>query len=108
MKISIKKIYFYLVSLITLLIIITSAASLIDIGLKATIFKDADKSAFVEPRVPKLEDEGTEIDQDQIVKDETQRLKSQRQRTAARSISFLIVAVPTFWYHWRRVRREKI
>jgi len=93
--------------------IIVSSASLIDTALKVTIFKDADKSFFVEPRKPvardgEITEEPTPVDANELLKNEEKRLKSQRQRSTASSISFLIVSLPVFWYHRRRVKKEKI
>lgn len=112
----IKTVYFYLVSLIALFMIVFAAADLINLGLKVWVFPKADQPEYVEQpcalsmgRAPDMK----EVDYQQQIKiceagrlDEAERRAIQHQRDAVRDLSFLIVGIPLFAYHWRIIRQE--
>lgn len=112
----IKKVYLYLVSLISLIIVIAGAIILINMALKAWVFKKADNTTYYAPKVicstpgnsapnpaPECSDPDYEAKQQA---QETESRSAQRQRDAAQAIAMIIVATPVFLYHWRLARRE--
>lgn len=108
----IKKVYLYLVSLISLVMVIFAATMLINMGLKAWVFKAADNYPTYPVTCIQSPDSGTgtktQTCPDQQQQDEYQRAanKSNKERQAAQSIALLIVALPVFVYHWKLARRE--
>lgn len=123
----IKNIYFYLVSFVALMMVAFSTANLINIVLKTYIFTAADQNMYY----PGIECDttlyginektGTTIDPSQIKKltpeecaaqeakyqeREQQNMKSQRQRSLVMDISFIIVGIPLFLFHWYYARKK--
>jgi hypothetical protein len=112
----IKKAYLYLVSLISLIIMIVAAVTLINMALKAWVFTKADDvyrsypvmacpamDSSVQIKVPECNDPDFAKKQDEA---ESQRRSAQRQSDAARSIAMIIVGAPVFYYHWKLARKE--
>ena len=109
----IKKAYLYLVSLISLVIIVVAGIMLLNLVLKTYIFKAADRpyrypyncsESVVEP-MAKVQ----ECDEEFVKKQEEaekQNHKAQKQREAAQAIAMILVATPVFIGHWRLARRE--
>lgn len=99
----------YLVSLITLVMIVVAAVGLINLGLKQWVFTKADSDFYYIPRVECLaEDESCDpksIDQEELQRQEDQR-SAQKQRDAAQDIAMLLVATPVFVFHFRLARKE--
>lgn len=110
--ISIKKLYLYVVTLISLILIIIGGVRLIDLGLKSFIFKDADM-IYRSPAVQQVEPpegeskESSEPTQEEWKKYERKQKKSRRQEAAAQSLAFLLVGVPLYLYHWKLIRENK-
>ena len=109
----IKKVYLYLVSLISLIIVIAAAIMLINMALKAWVFKKADKTIYYAPKIvcdSTIPNPAPECsDPDFQAKEEAREKESrsaQRQRDAAQAIAMIIVATPVFLYHWRLARKE--
>ncbi|MBU6447278.1 hypothetical protein KGQ24_00350 [Patescibacteria group bacterium] len=108
----IKKVYLYLVSLISLVMVIFAATMLINMGLKAWIFKAADYYPAYPVTCIQTPDstsaDKTQACPDQQQQDEYQKAanKSTKERQAAQSIALLIVALPVFIYHWKLARKE--
>ena len=113
----IKTIYFYLVSLISLMMVVFSTADLVNLALKIWVFPKADKQEYIEPscalQIPaKMPGISEEEYQRQIKNCEANRMNEderrsiQHQRDAVRDLSFLVVGAPLFLYHWRIIRRE--
>lgn len=108
----IKAIYFYAVSLVTLVMVMFSAANLINLGLKATIFTKADR--VYEPQcLPELVPGAPQAERERLLRDcETQKRnvieerQAQRERDLVRDIGILAVAVPVFAWHYGTARRE--
>jgi len=105
MKISeiIKLIYIYLFSAIGLILVIIGTVKLIDLGLKAYVFKQAD--VFYAPKIYSMDEKLTQeeikrIEEEQRKAEEINKI-AERQRTAANAIALLIVGLPVFIYHWR-------
>lgn len=110
---NIKKIYLYLVSLVSLFIVVFGAISLLNMGLKTWVFTKADKDFYAYPMCP------TEVAPDPSGKsvaykcDEAEQQKraedsreAQKQRDAANSLAMIIVGAPVFYFHWRLVRKD--
>ncbi len=115
----IKTVYFYLVSLIALMMVIFSTADLINLGLKIWVFPKADQQEYREPpckymisHAPeKVETQETyearlaECEANRMDPEEAQAIRNQKD--AVRDISFLFVGIPLFLYHWIIIRREQ-
>ena len=113
----IKLIYLYLFSLVGLVLVIVASVSLIELGLKTLVFKNADQ-AIIYPERPIIDNIETMVEGDATSKEdqeeyekklqqyEEQNRQRERQRTASNSIAMLIVGIPLFMYHWRQVRKE--
>lgn len=109
----IKKTYLYLVSLITLIMIVVASVSLLNTALKTWVFTKADND-FYRPRIVcPLNEEGfpqKECNEDELTEEEKQRQEdqrvAQRQRDLAKNIAMLVVATPVFFFHFRLARKE--
>ncbi len=113
----IKRVYLYLVSLVSLVIMIIAAIMLINMALKTWVFPKADNNYYSAPMYvnctvmdeasKKLEPACTDPDWQ---KKEEQRVKedraAQKQRDAAQALAMIIVAAPVFFYHWKLARKE--
>lgn len=131
-KNSIKTIYLYVVSLIGLMMIVIPTVYLINLALRSWVFTKADEAVEVwqQPPSPYFTGEAqgqalvdcsdkcslTENDKTnlrnwladyQAWKEKSQDKSAKRQRDAVTALSFLIVGVPLFGYHWRLVRKER-
>lgn len=115
----IKTVYFYVVSLIGLLMVVFSTADLINLGLKTWVFPKADLNEYKQPtcavsiyKDPNMKE--TEEQYQQRIKaceatyvneDEARAIRNQRD--AVRDISFVVVGLPLFLYHWTTIRKEQ-
>lgn len=115
----IKNIYLYLVSFVALMMIIISTADMLNIALRTFIFTKADNydyygyPAVCTPTSSTSttgtldKGRGECITEEEQKKRDTEMRSSQRQRDLVRDISFILVAVPVFAYHWRIVRKRE-
>lgn len=124
----IKGIYLYLVTFVALMMIIFSTAHLINTALKTWIFTKADmrgdyypmmEMEYAKPVKTDITNESmtTSSKEEAIVKQEEMEQKrkeadelnrtAQRQRDIVRDISFLLVGIPLFLFHWREIKRKK-
>ncbi len=108
---SLKKAYLYLVSIISLVIFVIGAIMLLNLGLKAWVFKQADQYASYPCMAAPVSPEGKTASCDQAAIDaqkkaDQQNRTSQRQNTAAQAIAMIIVATPVWYFHWRLAKRE--
>ncbi|MFZ6015788.1 MAG: hypothetical protein ACOYUZ_05570 [Patescibacteria group bacterium] len=115
----IKTVYFYLVSLIALMMVVFSTADLVNLGLKTWVFPKADLNEWREPACTAMiikdptggETEAVyqqrlaECEANKIDEDEARAIRNQKD--AVRDISFLVVGIPLFLYHWITLRKEK-
>lgn len=101
-----RNIYLYLVSFVALMMII--------IGLIFTVQNITDvlfpTNYYYEP-LP-IEKSGTMTDADKKAYDENQKRNEQNQKTqskknVAKSVAVVLVALPTFAYHWTKIEKEK-
>lgn len=103
MNFNLRLTYLYLVSFIALIICVIASVQLIDLGLKAFVFKDADKYEYY-TAVPKTEGSDYDAQQAQLSADREQTRS--RQRTASNSIAMIIIGLPLYVYHWKVIQRE--
>ena len=115
----IKTVYFYLVSLIALMMVVFSTADLINLGLKTWVFPKADLNEYREPPCSYMivKDPGmietdeayqqriADCEKNQLSEDEARAIRNQK--SAVRDLSFLFVGIPLFLYHWVIIRREQ-
>ncbi len=110
----IKRIYLYLVSLVSLIIIIVGAIMLLNMALKTWVFTKADSDYYSYQLCPAAEisnPDGTAVKSGNCDEEKEKRLAeerrvAQKQRDAAQAIAMIIVASPVFYYHWRLARKE--
>lgn len=106
----IKKVYLYLVSLISLVILVIASIILINLALTTWVFPKADMQYYGYcPTVIETDFEGKEISQPRECTDEQyakDQRAAQKQRSAAQAIAMIIVASPVFYYHWKLARKE--
>lgn len=96
------KIYFALVTFVTLMMLIFSVSSMINIVLKTYIFTAADT---LEYSVYCAEEEAEETCAKREEQEE-QRALARKQQEVVRDLSLIIVSAPLFWLHWRVVYNE--
>jgi hypothetical protein len=117
----IKKVYLYLVSLISLVILVIGGIMLINLGLKTWVFPKADDAYYYAPTVncsaPPIAANGNASNYSQPaecndpntekqMQEELVRRTAQKQATAAQAIAMILVATPVFYYHWKLARKE--
>lgn len=112
----IRKIYLYLFSLIGLVLVVIGCVQLVNLGLKAYIFPDADKYysypvAVPAPVQPAGKNVSTTVPAQptdaQMKTYQDEQTKSQRESTAAEALAMIIVGVPLYLYHWRVIKKDK-
>lgn len=131
---AIKSIYFYLVSLICLVIMIIGSITFSNTMLKTYVFKAADQDRYSynkRPTEPYTSAEATKkvgkVDVSSEFTDEEKQLAHQwledyknwseheknidylaaeRARDAAQSLAMILIATPIFILHWRAARKE--
>src|SRR5581483_485957 len=109
---SLKKAYLYLVSTISIIIVVVGGIMLINLGLKAWVFTKADRYSSYPCALQPASPDGkpaagcdlAQIAAQQKMDDENRQ--SQRQRDAAQAIAMIIVAAPVWYYHWKLARKE--
>ena len=115
----IKKVYLYLVSLVSLVILIIAGIMLINMALKAWVFTKADDATYyapkifcsetknpdgsVVPRDPNCDNPNYEAEQKA---EDMNRRAAQRQSDAAHALAMIIIGAPVFYYHWKLARKE--
>lgn len=109
----IKKVYLYLVSLVSLVILIIAGIMLINMALKTWVFPKADVDIYYSApmsncSLPESKDwpecQGDYAEKEKQREDE--RRAAQKQRDAAQALAMIIVATPVFLYHWSLARKE--
>ena len=113
----IRTIYLYLFSLVGLVIVVIGLVNLVDLGLKAFVFKNADQP-IIYPAYPvqvtptdtkgnvmsPVEQE--KYNADQAAAQEKQK-QSDRERTASNALAMIIIGTPLFVYHWRIIQKDR-
>jgi hypothetical protein len=105
MKLSIRTLYLYLFSFVGLLIIVFGSISMINIGLKTYVFKEADKYEIYLGQ-GETNPDGTLATKEDIVIRQDRELIRQRQRELANALAMLAVGVPLYMYHWKTLQKE--
>jgi len=114
----IRKVYLYLVALISLVIIVTGSIQLIDLGLKQWVFTKADQdyyypvakldcTVFSESeriKMPECNDPDYQAREEQRQRDSRD---SQKQRQASTAIAMIVVGTPVFYFHFKLARKEQ-
>ncbi len=110
----ILRIYFALVTFVTLMMLIFSVSDLINIALKTWVFPAADApewAAYCDKMIGinGAETETQEQTDARCAKQqerEEQAALVRKQQSAVRDIAMILVAAPLFWLHWRIVYRD--
>lgn len=102
----ILRIYFALVAFVTLMILVFSTGDLLNIALKTWVFPMADRPSYVSICDKASYPGGTEVDCEKIAENERINNMVQKQQSAVRDISLLLIAAPLFWLHFRIVYRD--
>lgn len=127
----IKTVYFYLFSLIGLVIVVIGGIQLLNIGLKTYVFKAADSDrrlSFKQPTMPYFSEEtAVKLSESKELTDEERAsirrwlesfkqwekenenidyIAADRSREAATSTAMILVGIPLFAYHWLVIRNE--
>lgn len=112
----IKKAYLYVVSLVSLIIIMIGAITLLNMGLK--ILLNAEEyyaypmmavNCQTVPAERSADVKTTECDPAYQAKQQEYEKKNQQQqrkRDIAQSLAMIIVGAPVFYYHWKLARKE--
>ncbi|MBI5913055.1 hypothetical protein HY839_01280 [Candidatus Azambacteria bacterium] len=131
----IRTIYLYTFSLVGLVLVVIGGVRFVDMGLKAWVFTKADEEqrmwskqppmpAITEKRIETAVKEGKieNLTEDEKIamqewlvmyanwkknQEQFDPVVSQRQREAATALSFILVGLPLYLYHWRVIKREK-
>lgn len=104
MKSNLRLLYLYLFSLIGLLIVVIGGIQLVNLGLKLTLFKDADRYYIA---TPALNEKGVAIEsKEEMEKRQEIEVRNQRQRDFVESISMIVVGLPLYLYHWSIIKKE--
>lgn len=127
----IKTVYFYLFSLIGLIIVVIGGIQLLNIGLKTYVFKAADSDRRLSMRQPTMpyfsEESVSKLSASKELTDEEKAairrwlesfkqweeegknvdyIAAGRSREAATSTAMILVGLPLFAYHWLVIRKE--
>ncbi len=107
----IKKAYLYLVSLISLVILIIAGIMLINMALKTWVFPKADQDIYYSAPMPSTCVDANDLNckplsKEEYDKQQREQRSAQKQRDAAQALAMIIVATPVFYYHWKLARKE--
>lgn len=105
---SARKIYLYLVSLITLIMVIVGSVQLIRAGV-AFIYPPP--VYYPSPAEIKMRGDATQIPAEEAAEQarlerarQEQQMKYDRGRRLGESLGLIVVALPVYLYHWKRIR----
>ena len=108
MKFNIKLLYLYLFSFIGLLVVVIGSIRLVDLGLKVYVFNGADEYTIsfpmVEPTKVATDDARIQLEAVKNQKIETVR---NRQREFSGAIAMVLVGLPLYLYHWKKIQAHK-
>jgi hypothetical protein len=107
----IKKVYLYLVSLVSLIILIIGGIMLINLALTTWVFPKADNNYYYHSSAPATCIDANDtsckpVSPDVYEKEAQEQRAAQKQRDAAQALAMIIVATPVFLYHWKLARKE--
>jgi hypothetical protein len=109
-RLTLRNVYLYLVCLITLVVAIFAAVSLVR-SIVALAYPDPNAYGYYGyyPPEPGMEGEGSTISDEERERQEQQAEDSARRQAlldVVGSATTLIIAAPVYVYHWRRVQSE--
>lgn len=115
MAFNIRRVYLYLTSLIGLILIIIGTVQLVNLALKTWVFTKADEQFHycIDRETKRPLKEGEEVPKPTEEEKAEQRRQCEEEKTArrqadaARSIAFIVVGAPVWFYHWGKVKQEK-
>ncbi|MGM0438826.1 MAG: hypothetical protein ACQEP3_00100 [Patescibacteria group bacterium] len=127
----VRTIYLYLFAGIGLILLIIGVVRFIDMGLKATIFKEAqsverlEQSNYYSRPYPTIDFERYE-DEEEVTEEELESLRSmiedyeeqeekwgnadrylaKKQEEASYNLAFILVGFPLYLYHWKTIKKD--
>lgn len=109
----VRLLYLYLFSFIGLIITVIGCVRLVDLGLKAYVFRDADSFEIYTRPVPvesdsKLSTNSAYLNPEYDPEIPRRELSRQRQRTVAEAFAMIIVGVPLYLYHWKQIKLDSL
>ncbi len=108
-----RNIYLYLVSFVALMMIIIglifTVQNITDVLFPTNYYFEA---APIQKTPSMTEEEFKKYEEEQKINEYNQKMNYKNQLTdskknVAKSIAVVIVALPTFFYHWRKIEKEK-
>lgn len=107
----IKKVYLYLVSLISLIILVIAGIILINLAIKTWVFPKADNDLYNAycPVITETTPASDKVSQPRECTDPQYAIEvrtAQKQRDASQALAMIIVDSPVFYYHWKLARKE--
>jgi len=124
----IRATYLYLLSLIGIILVLIGGSGFVSMGLKTFVFTQADDEQRMYREMPprpispaeRIDAESRAVFRDSALKEQweedyeawRERRKSidpvaaRRHREAASNLSFILVGLPLYLYHWRLIRRD--
>lgn len=102
MDINLRLLYLYLFSAVGLIIIVFGSIQMVNLGLKAFVFKDADVYEIYPG--PKGEAEVISIEEQKARQD--REVSRQRQRELTGAVSAIAIGLPLYLYHWNTIQKE--
>lgn len=107
MKLNLRILYLYLFSFVGLIITVIGSVRIMELALKAYVFKNADVYVTypkpIEPPGKIDPNRPPDLDMEVYQREETKR---NRQREAASALSMIIVGLPLYLYHWKTIKKE--
>ena len=114
MNVTIRKVYLYLTSLIGLVLILIGAIRLVNLGLKTWVFTKADKQYYgqvcydnTQPAPVKDGQTPRQLSKEECEKQQADNRTAAKQSEASDSIAFMLVGLPVYLYHWRKIKDER-
>ena len=129
----VRTVYLYTLALVGLLLVVIGGIRLLDMGLKAFVFTQAEQEerlSYMQPPMPMppermrrlAEDEGQEplTEEERVAirqwvrehdawrerRERVDPIVSRRQRDASSSLAMILIGLPLYLYHWSLIRRE--
>lgn len=100
-----RNVYLYLVSFVALMMIligtIYTVQNLTDVLFPTNYYTDP----MVYQKTDMTTEEKAAYEQSLVINERNSRID--RQKSVAKSVAVVVVAIPTFVYHWRKIEKEK-
>lgn len=106
MDINLRLLYLYLFSLVGLVILVIGSIRIIDLGIKSIFFQDADSYYQAYPSVDPEAEGVDKPTSEELAINEKIQLRRNRQRELSGSLSMVIVGLPLYLYHWRKINSD--